>query len=315
MITITTTDFDKVDWDRITKESNTATFFQTKDWLGLWVKHFNGGKLLYKLEDEGQTVGIFPLHVSTNTLTLLSTSPVLENEMVTDFGDVLLLPGDQQRMWETMVDKLKIDFPSHRLEFSFIREESDSYKALKQLGLRETIVDVSPFVDLPSSWEEYLKGLDRHDRHELRRKIKKLEREEAFKVCHEGDPADIDEFFRLMSLSKEAKHNFLSDTMKQFFTDVITHFWHKKMLYLCFLKLNGKNIATTLNFLYNNEVLLYNSGFDPEFSHLSPGFLLKAFIIKHSIEKGQKRFDFLRGGERYKYNLGAKERKLYKFSF
>ena len=36
------------------------------------------------------------------------------------------------------------------------------------------------------------------------------------------------------------------------------------------------------------------------------------FLLKKSIEKKIEIFDFLRGNERYKYDLGAKDKLLYK---
>ena len=71
-------------------------------------------------------------------------------------------------------------------------------------------------------------------------------------------------------------------------------------------------IAAVIVFLFNNQMLLYNSGFDPQYQSISPGLILKSYMIKQAIEEGKSRFDFLRGGERYKYDLGGKERKLYK---
>jgi CelD/BcsL family acetyltransferase involved in cellulose biosynthesis len=198
------------------------------------------------------------------------------------------------------------------LELNFVTEDSPSFHILKSLGGKVEAVDTAPYIDLPHSWEDYLGSLDRHDRHELRRKMRKLEEEETLRVCHTENVADIDEFLRLMQLSKDQKKEFLSDKMKFFFRDVFSTFFPKKNIQLCFLKLNGINIAATFSFISHNQVLLYNSGLDPEYYRLSAGLILTAFDIKQAIEEGVKRFDFLRGGERYKFDLGGKERKLYK---
>jgi len=40
--------------------------------------------------------------------------------------------------------------------------------------------------------------------------------------------------------------------------------------------------------------------------------LLHAYKIKDAIEKRKKTYDFMRGTERYKYDLGGKDMKLYK---
>jgi CelD/BcsL family acetyltransferase involved in cellulose biosynthesis len=44
---------------------------------------------------------------------------------------------------------------------------------------------------------------------------------------------------------------------------------------------------------------------------LSVGLLSKVLCIKDSIERGKKRFDFLKGREAYKYRLGGREVPIY----
>ncbi len=70
-------------------------------------------------------------------------------------------------------------------------------------------------------------------------------------------------------------------------------------------------VATVMCFDYNNTVYLYNSGYDPPHSYLSVGLLSKVLSIKDSIERGRKRYDFLKGAEEYKYRLGGKEIPIY----
>jgi len=115
-------------------------------------------------------------------------------------------------------------------------------------------------------------------------------------------------------MGSEQKRNFLSKEMRSFFSELIKTFYPGQ-LSLSFLENGAFKIAASLTFLFKDEVLLYNSGFDPQYSYLSPGLVLKAYLIRKSIEEGKKRFDFLRGGEKYKYDLGGKERKLYKVTF
>ena len=81
-----------------------------------------------------------------------------------------------------------------------------------------------------------------------------------------------------------------------------------------FAKLGEVKIASVLAFKHQENILLYNSGFDPQYGRLSPGLILKAYLIKRAIERKFKIFDFLRGGERYKFELGAIGVKLYQFS-
>jgi CelD/BcsL family acetyltransferase involved in cellulose biosynthesis len=60
------------------------------------------------------------------------------------------------------------------------------------------------------------------------------------------------------------------------------------------------------------NVSIYNSGYDPNYVSLSAGLLSKVLAIKGSIEKGKKKFDFLKGEEMYKHHLGGKEVPLFR---
>lgn len=312
------------DWNNLIAQSTTATFFQTKEWFQIWNEHFGGNNAkIFGVFDGSELIGIAPFLIQDQILHLLGSSPVLGKELVSDFGDIIALSGREKEVWDAVLKNFQFyrknlmsEFIGQAIfNFQFIRDDSPSFRILKELGGKAEEIDVAPYIDLPKEWDRYLDVLDRHDRHELKRKIRRLEREGAYKICTQGGEQDIDNFFRLMSFSKEQKRDFLSPKMRSFFTDIFTTFFSKKMISLCFLKLNGKNIAATLAFEYNNEILLYNSGFDPSFYKLAPGFLLIAFIIKHAIEQGRERFDFLRGNERYKFDLGGKIRKLYKITF
>ncbi|MBU1322832.1 GNAT family N-acetyltransferase, partial [Patescibacteria group bacterium] len=120
------------------------------------------------------------------------------------------------------------------------------------------------------------------------------------------------EFVRLHRLSDPKKNKFMSEPMAEFFKDVYEAKipgWQGR---LDFLKIEGKFAAGIISFVSQDEWWLYNSGYDPEFSFYSAGLLLKAFSIKQAIEDGKKKYDFLRGGERYKYELGGKDLQLYR---
>ena len=77
------------------------------------------------------------------------------------------------------------------------------------------------------------------------------------------------------------------------------------------LELGKLPVAMTIYFDYHDCVYLYNSGYDPRYSSLSVGLLAKILGIKDSIQRGKKKFDFLKGGEPYKYHLGGREIPLY----
>jgi CelD/BcsL family acetyltransferase involved in cellulose biosynthesis len=57
---------------------------------------------------------------------------------------------------------------------------------------------------------------------------------------------------------------------------------------------------------------MYNSGYDPDYSHYAVGLMSKTLLIKDAIEQGRTCVDFLRGDESYKYDLGGKNQQVYR---
>ena len=71
--------------------------------------------------------------------------------------------------------------------------------------------------------------------------------------------------------------------------------------------------ALSTAFCYENKhgCYLYNSSRNNEFNNVNPGIIINDLIIQKLIKKGLSFFDFLKGTERYKYDLGGKSVQLY----
>jgi CelD/BcsL family acetyltransferase involved in cellulose biosynthesis len=82
-------------------------------------------------------------------------------------------------------------------------------------------------------------------------------------------------------------------------------------LRLGILEMDSEPVAAVICFDYNESVYLYNSGYDIRYRDLSAGLITKVFSLKESIERGRKRYDFLKGAEDYKYRLGGAEIPIY----
>ena len=99
--------------------------------------------------------------------------------------------------------------------------------------------------------------------------------------------------------------------MESFFRSLTEAMAELGLLRLGILEVDTQPAAMTLGFDYNDAIYLYNSAYDPNYSNLSVGLLSKVLCIKESIEESKKKFDFLKGGEPYKYYLGGGETTLY----
>ena len=304
-------DFSEVEdiWESLVPKSQTATLFQTFEWQKNWWEHFGKGKIwLLEIKEGEELIGLASFEEKDGVLNFLGTNKVLGRELVTDYGDIVAKRGKEEGCWRKILEFFKIP-----KDFHFIREESQSLEVLGKLGGKVEVEDRAPYIDLPSTWEEYLMSLSRKSRHELRRKMRKFETAGLSQTClSQNYHGDITEFFALFKQTSGEKREFLTTQMSDFLKSLGEIFLPRGILELCFLELEGKKTAATLSFVFKNETLLYNSGFDQEFTSLVPGLILKAQLIKRAIEEGRSRFDFLRGKERYKYDLGGKDQKLYR---
>ena len=175
--------------------------------------------------------------------------------------------------------------------------------------------DVAPGLELPSSWEDYLILLSKKDRHELRRKLRRLDSVENWRWYCIDDPEEVDnrldDFLRLMRISDQEKDEYMTEERVGFFRSMARLTTGMGLLKLFFLEIDGQSVATALCFDYGPSRMLYNSGYDPEFGYYSVGLLLNALCLRNAIEQGKGYFDFLRGSEPYKYHLGGQNHILY----
>jgi CelD/BcsL family acetyltransferase involved in cellulose biosynthesis len=240
---------------------------------------------------------------------------------VCDYLDFVVAPGSERNFFESLLDDLKQQGVS-QLDLAHVRPDSMALTHLKPVaeergcGVISEEDDVSLELDLPSTWEDYMAVLDTKQRHELKRKLRRLdEAGDVDYLCQhvKGDTRNkMDSFFNLFATSQEKKAHFMTSRMESFFRYLAEAMAEIGLLQFGMLKVDGDLAAMTMGFDYNGAVYLYNSAYNPQYRSLSVGLLSKALCIKESIRRGRKKWDFLKGRETYKYRLGGKDIPLYR---
>jgi CelD/BcsL family acetyltransferase involved in cellulose biosynthesis len=103
----------------------------------------------------------------------------------------------------------------------------------------------------------------------------------------------------------DAKARFLSEPMREAFHAVAAAASAHGWLRLEILEIGGAPAAGYLCFEYGHRLWIYNSGLDPMFHGLSPGWALLGHLIRSAAESGLTAVDFMRGEEEYKIRLGG----------
>jgi CelD/BcsL family acetyltransferase involved in cellulose biosynthesis len=172
--------------------------------------------------------------------------------------------------------------------------------------------DVCPVVHLPEGvdFEGYLSTLDKKERHEIRRKIRRAEAAGELALRPSTDPqADLETFIH-MHQKKWGDQGLFPDTpggdaSRTFVRRLFELSGPDGPVKLSFLTVGGTPIASGIHVEAGDTVMFYNAGIDPDALHLSPGVVLVAMYMRQAIETGKRRFDFLRGDEPYKYTWGS----------
>ncbi len=293
-----------------------GSIFVLPAWLKVWWEVFGGDAELYlrMLRQGEKAIGFAPLLVNKETASLIGSADVC------DYLDFVVVPGRESDFFQVLLDDLR-ENGIKSLDLRPLRPDSTVLSHLVNIARERGYEvfcrpdDVSLELDLPATWNDYLSILKNKQRHEVRRKLRRLweagsVEHRCAEVGHELED-HLDSFLKLFSVSRDEKASFMTPRMESFFRSLAKSMAEIGLLRLGILELDKVPAAMTMGFDYNGSHYLYNSAYDPRFNHLSVGLLCKVLCLKESIEKGVKKWSFLKGGEPYKYQLGAQEVPLY----
>ncbi len=319
------TDFSEInpqEWNDLLTNSITDTPFLRYEYQSVWWEHRGGGEWLFKnaklvlvsaREDE-KLVGIAPLFISEydgqSALLLIGSIEI------SDYLDLIVRMEDHAPFVTGLLDFLASTLPDswRGLDWYNLPDSSPTLTALQAESAQrgwthlEEMYRPTPRIALNGDFDEYLGRVEKKQRHEIKRKMRRAQesgRNVRWYISDLNDvESEIDSFLGLME-HDEAKAGFLHDAMREQMKAII-HTAHKNgWLWLAFLEADGQRIAANLNFDYNNKLWGYNAGVNRDFMELSPGWVLLGYVLQWACENNRSEFDFMRGDEEYKYRFGA----------
>lgn len=313
------------EWNALLQRSHNDLIFLTLEWQQTWWEVYKPGELYIAAgyADSGELVGIAPWFIDTRDgARTLRTIGCVD---VTDYLDVIVSTGHNHEFMEALADHLlKATAIVDGLQLCNIPAGSPLLEhwpeILSSRGFQVNIEreDVCPVIDLPDNWDEYLTHLNKKQRHELRRKLRRAGNLVDWYIVDESHTLDdeIAAFTALMAASSPDKAEFLQDELNTaFFRAMIPRMQAAGWLQLNFLTVEDERAAAYLNFDRHGHIMVYNSGQDIDrFGSLSAGIVLLAKNIRYAIETGHTKFDFLRGNETYKYQMGGVDTEVFKLT-
>jgi CelD/BcsL family acetyltransferase involved in cellulose biosynthesis len=308
------------EWNTLLHGSAADTPFLTHEWQTAYWRALGEEalKIIEVRDAGGALVGLAPLFLAEaeNKRSVRLVGGVDPS----DYLDFILASEREAELGPAILDALAAEEDWERIDLYNVPEASPTRVWLAQAAATRgwTYTDerqvASPLLRLPDSLDEYVAGLDKRDRHELRRKLRRADAMEGLRwyvvdgeYASELEP-EVDAFLDLMARSHPDKADFMTPKMRSFFYEAVRAAHRGRWLQLAFLEVEGRKAATYLSFDYGDRLMIYNSGYDPDTSGgFSPGIILIARLIEQAIQEGKRAVDFMRGDEEYKYRLGAKD--------
>ena len=258
------------EWMELLAKSTSNTVFLTFYWLNKWWEVFKKNKELKILliRDSDNLVGIAPFFVHKvkyGKIFPLTEIKILGCEEVgSDYLDFIIEQGKEEEVLDAVFfylkERIKVwdcltlgSFSADTKNVDILKERSQKNKFY--FNVRN--ISHCPYINLPRTWFDYVSSLSSNMRYNIKRKTRKLERENdvEFKLIKEKEQLNeaVDNFIRLNRMrlkSKKIEGAFRVTSFIQFQRQIIQQLFEKGILRLFFLLAN-KSPIIILNIIIN----------------------------------------------------------------
>jgi CelD/BcsL family acetyltransferase involved in cellulose biosynthesis len=284
--------------------------FVSEPWLRAWWDSFGESYtwLVVRVDKGTEPVAVVPLMVRGDTAAMIGSDDLC------DHVDIAVATGYEKDAAEAVLNFLGErelqEFSAHAVRPGsvLLNHLVPTAKAGGATVTVESVGVAAPLV-LPRSWDEYLGMLSAKQRHEVRRKFRRLHEAGVVSRRLIDGGAEVDTalalFFMQFRASRTDKQGFMTPAREIFFRRLAHNLATAGMLVLQVVEIDGVPAATTFCMKDGTTLYLYNNGFNVDFKALSIGTMSKVMMIDHAIESRCTVFDFLNGAEPYKFRLGA----------
>lgn len=302
-------------WRALCDACPNATPFQRPEWLLAWIRQFGPTEpWILAAWAKDRLVGLAPLFIysrgSQRVLALLGAG-------VSDFLDVCVAPGLEREVIAALLDLLTARHD--RWDVCELDQIRPTISPLTRVQLptgwstRELARCPCPSLSLPASVD----ALDRHVPIRHLRRFRQYQRRAEQLGELRLEPATVatcapllDAAIRLHQArwhERGEQGAFADPRTRALHHEAAAAFAARDGLALYALHLDDRIIACIYGFEDEQSIYYYLGGFDLDLASLSPGVLVVGMVIEAAIRRGRRRFEFLRGGEAYKYWWGAED--------
>jgi len=247
----------KKEWNTLLERCEHSVF-STWEWHSTWWKHFGSDKRLVLLlaTDKDKIIGIAPLmYYTRKTLGLRRGKITFIGTPHTDYNDFIIADKTEECL-RLFIDYLnKVPEKWNYIELTEIPENSKCIPTLSKLSKTLKPFPECPYKPLPKSRDEFWDSLGSGMRRNLRRYMKKTERNFKVKLVDYSDVPSCAEGMQLLFKlhqkrwkSKGLPGAFADTNFRDFHLEIAKIFAQRRQLGLFLLKLSDEPAAAIYGF-------------------------------------------------------------------
>jgi predicted N-acyltransferase len=322
--------------------------FRSWDWLATWWKHYGrdsrqvedvpgSNRQLYVLavftdSDESmgsgsRLVGVAPWYldrtrIKGNVLRFLGSG-----EVCTDHLSLICRPADADAVAGAIAETLTTNLDDwDSVDLGAVDSgDATTEGLLVNLEERDCLVSRQPadscwIVELPATWDEYLAGISKSHRKQLRQLERRVLESERVGWHRAGSVTELAQAWPvLVDLHQRRRRSlgepgcFASRVFHDFHHEVAERLLNRNQLRISWMELDGSPAAAEYHLAGNNATYAYQGGVDPDRLADEPGRLSTILCLRAAIEEGHRQLDFLRGDEPYKAHWRATPQATYDY--
>ena len=315
------------EWMALCEEGASNHPFLRPEWFTAFVKNFESEIMLLTVRRNGKLRAVLPLMLKKG---MLHGVPVRKLQAVfnlqTQRFDMIhgADESERQEIIKALWEKIKRQGKWDVLEIRLVKKDSwlNDLLAVAESENHQTGVwqmDGAPFVTLPQGEdkekliEEHFKGLKKHFRQELKRRLRRLKELGRVEfVLTRGYRAELmQKYFELEAQSWKGQSGtavLCDKNAVGLHDDFARTVAAQDALLIYELKLDGKVIAISINIMYEQRTVFWKTSFDKTYARFSPGNLVIQEFLGDCIRNGSSELDMLSPATDYKKGWASGER-------
>ncbi|MCC9600510.1 GNAT family N-acetyltransferase [Stieleria sp. JC731] len=309
--------------DLIDQVNQLATHpLQRWEWMGSWLECFASTyqPFILVLYNEDQVIGIAPWCLERRPCGGRTLVFIGSGKACSDHLSLLVRPENASTFGQ-MIAQWLIN-PLHRTLWDTMEligaDEADKTIAKLTGAMRDSQLEVETSagdpcyaVDLPATWEDYVQRRSKSGRREIRQSLKSID-DGTIDLVRITSVSELDrhwsDFIELHRKRRDdagTSNCFDFPNFETFLRTASARLLDAGYLQFLIAFAEGKPICAHFAVADADGWYFYQSGMDPEMSHLRPGLSVFCHTIRESIQAGRTKFDMMRGDEPYKLRWRA----------